>query len=263
MSKVFTPASVVSPLLSPLAFWFRLDLSKFWLIVVFELPPQNSAETSTHTRGLTSLSTSIRTLTAKMSLLKQDLSSTLTSIPDTSKQSVFDTYDSIGQDLHSLLQDWQSGRNDLINLLSPSSQGEGQEDGETDGDMVVDSQSVADSGLGISVASNRDDSVRGITSRNKRDSCGDWGVAFPSPRLETPDLEDIFEEPPAPQVLVGTALGKSRTSGIAGGGGKESRGERIERMRKEREELEERKRMREESGRWVGELKDVLGRRKQ
>lgn len=57
------------------------------------------------------------------------------------------------------------------------------------------------------------------------------------------------------EVLEGMARGRMM-------GGLLSRGERIEKMRKEREEKEERKKMAEERGRWVGELKDVLGRRR-
>ena len=85
----------------------------------------------------------------------------------------------------------------------------------------------------------------------KRDSCGDWGVAFQRVMSPTPgELEDIFEE----NVLEGTAKGKSGTN--------LTRTERIEKARKEREDLEERKRIVEESGRWVGELKNVLGQRR-
>jgi len=159
-----------------------------------------------------------------MSLLKQDLSQSLTNMPEQSRQSVFDTYDSIGQDLHSLLNDWQSGRTDLIRLLQPDLTNE------------VD-ESIADSGLGVSLAE--------TDRRSKRDSCGDWGVAFPSPT--TPELDDIFEEP---EVLEGTALGMRL-----------SRQERIEKSRREREENVERKKMLEERTRWVGELKDVLRKR--
>lgn len=241
------------------------------LRTVFDLPSrQRSSVSIDHHRGLTSLSTSIRTITAKMSLLKQDLSSHLSSLPEPSKQSVFETYDSLGQDLHSLLRDWQLGRTDLIHLLSAEESAEGTEDGvrnplqegiagisPLDGilreTVVDDIQSIADSGLGISVSSSR-----GFNSRSKRDSCGDWGVAFPSPRVETPDLENIFEETEMERVLIGTAMGRNRNSGGRG----ESRDVRIERMRREREEEIERKRVREESGRWVGELKDVLGRRR-
>src|SRR5271154_4249158 len=93
--------------------------------VVFEIPVQNNlngkVNFSDHTRGLTSLSTNIKTITAKMSLLKQDITTSLPTIPEQSQQSIFDTYDSIGQDLHSLLKDWQSGRNELINLVSSTS----------------------------------------------------------------------------------------------------------------------------------------------
>ena len=191
-----------------------------------------------------------------MSLLKQDLSHTVTTLPAPSKQSIFDTYDSIGQDLHSLLQDWQSGRTDLIQLLQENTHEGGEGDTQTEGTVVEEGMSVADSGLGISVASLRDDTLAG--GRSKRDSCGDWGVAFASPRVE--EMGDIFEESPQPAVLIGTAVGKhgSRTGG---GGGGTGRTERIERAKREREEVEARKRAREESSRWVGELKDVLGRR--
>ena len=121
-------------------------------------------------------------------------------------------------------------------------------------DTVVDDlQSVADSGVGVSVSSQRG----GFNSRSKRDSCGDWGVTFGSPRIETPDLENIFEERELESVLIGTALGRDKT-GARG----ENRHTRIERMKREREEEFERRRIREESGRWVGELKDVLGRRR-
>jgi hypothetical protein len=196
----------------------------------FEIPQQRSLKPNVtdHARGLNSLSSSIRTLTAKMALLKQDLSTSLTDLPEQSRQSAFDIYDSIGQDLHTLLNDWQSGRTDLIHLLAPETPTEPAE-------------SIADSGLGVSVSDTMD-------YRRKRDSCGDWGVAFPSPT--TPELEDIFEEP---VVLEGTALGRVS--------GKMSRMERIEKARREREEGMERRKMMEERSRWMGELKDVLGRR--
>jgi len=125
---------------------------------------------------------------------------------------------------------------------------------ETEDTVVDDIQSITDSGLGNSVSSQRG----GFNSRSKRDSCGDWGVTFGSPRIETPDLENIFEERELESVLIGTALGRDKSSGGKG----ESREARIERMKREREEEFERRRIREESGRWVGELKDVLGRRR-
>ena len=204
------------------------------LTEVFEIPQPMKVKWnwSDHTRGLSSLSSSIRTITAKMSLLKQDVISSLSELPEASRQSVFDTYDSIGQDLHSLLNDWQSGRSDLISLLHPPPPTE------TD----HDEGSVADSGLGVSIAS---------TERaRKRDSCGDWGVVF-SPRVDSsiPEMEGIFEE----EILEGTALGRM----VRG-----TREERIEKVRIERESMAERKRIAEENGRWVGELKDVLGRRR-
>ena len=64
------------------------------------------------------------------------------------------------------------------------------------------------------------------------------------------ELEDIFEE----DVLEGTAKGRS--------GASLTRAERIEKARKERDEADERKRIDEERGRWVGELKSVLGQRR-
>jgi hypothetical protein len=168
-----------------------------------------------------------------MSLLKQDVSSSLQSIPESSQQSVFDTYDSIGQDLHSLLHDWQSGRNDLIRLLSPRN------------DTPEPDESIADSGLGVSIAESNDNT-------RKRDSCGDWGIAFARVSSPAPgELEGISEET---EVLEGTAKGRM--------GSLLSRSERIEKMRKERDEIAEKRKMVEERGRWMGELKDVLGNRR-
>jgi hypothetical protein len=188
---------------------------------------------SDHTRGLSSLSASIKTITAKMALLKQDVSASLTSIPESSRQNVFDIYDSIGQDLHSLLNDWQSGRSDLIRLFSP------QEVNPTEME-----DSVADSGVGTSVAGSSD-------TIGKRDSCGDWGIALA--RVASPgpgELRDVFEE----DVVEGTAKGRSDL--------KLTREERIKKAKKEREEAAERKKIAEERKRWVGELKDVLGQRR-
>lgn len=175
-----------------------------------------------------------------MSLLKQDVASTLHAIPESSQQSVFDTYDSIGQDLHSLLHDWQSGRNDLIRLLSPQNHDHPEPD-----------ESIADSGLGLSIADTNDPGAA-----RKRDSCGDWGIALARVASPTPqgELVGISEEETV-EVLEGMARGRMM-------GGLLSRGERIEKMREEREEKEEKKKMAEERGRWVGELKDVLGRRR-
>ena len=167
-----------------------------------------------------------------MALLKQDVTSTLSSLPEASRQSVFDTYDSIGQDLHSLLQDWESGRSELIRLLDPVDPANTEPD-----------ESIADSGLGVSIAES-------IDPVRKRDSTGDWGIAFPSSSSPIPDLNDIVEN----EVLEGTAKGRYR-SGL-------TRAERIEKARKEREDTAERKRIAEEQHRWVGELKDVLGKRK-
>jgi hypothetical protein len=186
-----------------------------------------------HTRGLSSLSANIKTLTAKMALLKQDVSSSLQSIPESSQQSVFDTYDSIGQNLHSLLHDWQSGRNDLIRLLSPRN------------DTPEPDESIADSGLGVSIAESND-------IARKRDSCGDWGIAFARVASPAPgELDGISEET---EVLEGMAKGRM--------GSLLSRSERIEKMRREREEIADKKKMVEERGRWMGELKDVLGQRR-
>ena len=201
---------------------------------MFEIPQPTAGRLgSDHSRGLSSLSANIKTLTAKMALLKQDVSSSLQSIPESSQQSVFDTYDSIGQDLHTLLHDWQSGRNDLIRLLSPRN------------DTPEPEESIADSGLGVSVAESNDPA-------RKRDSCGDWGIALARVASPTPgDLEGISEET---EVLEGMAKGRM--------GSLLSRSERIEKIRKEREEIVEKRKMMEERGRWVGELKDVLGRRR-
>jgi hypothetical protein len=185
-----------------------------------------------HTRGLTSLSTNIKTLTAKMALLKSDLQSSLPTTPTDSRPQIFETYDSIGQDLHALLADWQSGRADLLRLF------EDEDDG-----------SVADSGMGTSIAD--------YDPLNKRVSCGDWGIHVPRtqspvPLLspQSPDLPEIEEE----GVFEGVARGRVQ-SGVL------SRAERIERARREREAEGERKRVVSERGRWVGELKDVLVRR--
>jgi hypothetical protein len=198
--------------------------------LVFEIPQPvvGRVNVSDHTRGLFSLSSNIKTITAKMALLKQDVTLSLSSIPESSRQTVFDTYDSIGQDLHALLNDWQTGRSDLIRLFSSQ-----------DAALPEIDESVADSGLGVSV-------TESVDAVKKRDSCGDWGVSGISP----PELEGIFEE----DVLEGTAKGKIGT-GL-------TRTERIENARKEREDLVERKRIAEERGRWVGELKDVLGQRR-
>ena len=206
-----------------------------YLILVFDIPQPvvGRANVSDHTRGLSSLSSNIKTIGAKMGLLKQDVASSLSLIPESSRQSVFDTYDSIGQDLHALLNDWQTGRSDLIHLFSPP-----------DAALPETDESVADSGLGVSIT----DSIDLV---RKHDSCGDWGVAFPGVVSPSPvELEDIFAE----DVLEGTAKGKSGT-GL-------TRTERIEKARKERDDLAERKRIAEERGRWVGELKNVLGQRR-
>jgi hypothetical protein len=203
--------------------------------LVFEIaqPVVGRANVSDHTRGLSFLSSNIKTISAKMALLKQDVTSSLPLIPESSRQSVFDTYDSIGQDLHALLNDWQTGRNDLIHLFSPPHAALPETDG-----------SVTDSGLGVSIT----DSVDPV---RKHDSCVDWGVAFPGVIPPSPiELDDIFTE----DVLEGTAQGKSGT-GL-------TRTERIEKARKEREDMVERKRIAEERGKWVGELKNVLGQRR-
>jgi hypothetical protein len=204
--------------------------------VVFDIPEPVTGRTSLpdHTRGLSSLSSNIKTISAKMALLKQDVTASLSSIPESSRQSVFDTYDSIGQDLHSLLNDWQSGRSDLIRLFSSEDTGPPEIEG-----------SIADSGLGVSIAESHEHA-------RKRDSCGDWGVAFP--RVSSPppaELQDISEEE---DVLEGMAKGRMGTN--------LTRAERIEKARKDRDEVAERKRIAEERGRWVGELKNVLVQRK-
>lgn len=168
-----------------------------------------------------------------MALLKQDVTSSLTSIPESSRQNVFDVYDSIGQDLHSLLNDWQSGRTDLIRLFSAR-----------EVVPLEKEDSVADSGIGTSVIESSD-------MARKHDSCGDWGVIFPRPMSPVPtEPQDNFEE----DVVEGTAKGRSSL--------KLTREERILKAKKEREEVEERKRIAQERIRWVGELKDVLGQRR-
>jgi len=191
-----------------------------------------------HTRGLTSLSSNIKTLSAKMALLKSEMTASLTNLPESSRNAIFETYDSIGQDLHVLLTDWSSGRTDLLRLFPTAS------DEDTLAEEVEGS--VADSGLGTSVAEMYD-------PLNKRISCGDWGISIPrvnSP-VSTGELADIGEET---GIYEGTARGRM-SSGVL------SRAERIERVRREREEAMERKRIAVEQNRWVGELKDVLERR--
>lgn len=178
-----------------------------------------------------------------MALLKQDVTSTLGEIPESSRQSVFDTYDSIGRDLHSLLSDWQSGRTDLINILTPHQPPHDQSN------TPEPPESIADSGLGISVDESN-------VPFSKRNSCGDWGPAFHDGVMGgPPELEDIDEEIAGEKVVEGLAVGRMAGMAI-------TRAERIERAKREREESGERRRVEEEKGRWVGELKDVLGQRK-
>jgi len=204
-----------------------------YLWVGFEIPPiRGRVLTHDHTRGLTSLSTTIKTLSAKMSLLKSELSSSLPAFPPETRHTVFQTYDSIGQDLHSLLSDWQTGRTDLLRLFPPDEPEEEEEAG-----------SVADSGVGTSLPE--------FDPLNKRVSCGDWGIHVSRVTSPVPsDLPEIGEE----GVIEGTARGRVQ-SGVL------SRAERIERSRREREVEAERRRVAVERTRWVGELKDVLGRR--
>jgi len=193
--------------------------------VDFDIPSSIPRNLPDHARGLSFLSANVRTITAKMTLLKQELSSSLHTLPEDQRQSVFDTYDSIGQDLHSLISDWQSGRADLVALLSPP--GPSPKD---------DTESTADSGIGISIPE---------TEPQKRESCGDWGVSFSSPISS--DLDDINE---------------AIVEGLAKGRGGLTRAERIEKARREREELAERKRIAEDRAQWMGELKDVLDKRR-
>jgi hypothetical protein len=203
---------------------------------VFEIPSVTTHRTNQafNARGLSSLSSNIKSINAKLVLLKQDLTSTMSSVSDGSQQSVFDVYDSIGQDLNSLLDDWNSGRNELIHLLNPQS-GPNLE-------LERDRETMEDSGLGVSVSETEES--------RKRDSCGDWGFgSIPSPIRG--DLQESFEED---VVLEGTAKGRNASTNL-------TRAQRIEKTRKEREDLAEKKRLTEERRRWLGELKDVLDRR--
>jgi hypothetical protein len=212
---------------------------------------QGIAMTDSHTRGLTSLSTTIKTLAAKMTLLKSDIQNTLSALPESSRPAIFETYDSIGQDLHSLLNDWQSGRVELLRLLP-------DDDERTTAEI---DESIADSGVGTSIPE--------YDPWNKRVSCGDWGIFMAATRVASPVLssaegmmgevaEDLAGEEET-GVFEGTARGQ--LLGAQSGGGVLSRVERIERARRERDEVLERKRITLERTRWVGELKDVLGRR--
>jgi hypothetical protein len=204
---------------------------------VFEIPsvPSGRKNQSFSSRGLSSLSSSIKSINAKMILVKQDITSTFSTLPDASRQNVFDVYDSIGQELHSLLNDWKSGRNELIHLFDPRSLSSPE---------LEDQESIADSGLGISIAENIDES-------RKRDSCGDWGVGGLSSPIVS-ELGDIFEEE---AVLEGTAKGRNASN--------LTRAQRIEKAKKEREDAAEIKKIAQERVRWLGELKDVLDRRTQ
>jgi len=192
-----------------------------------------------YTRSLTSLSNNIKTLTAKMFLLKSEIASSLQTLPESSQNSIFETYDSIGQGLHSLMQDWQTGRTDLLRLFPSNNQ---------DTDVPnEDEGSIADSGVGTGIPE--------YDPLNKRISCGDWGFALACVTSPGPDeLPEIGEETEI-RIFERTARGR-----IASGGGL-SRQERIEWARREREEGAERKRIAMERTMWVGELKDVLGRR--
>ena len=211
-------------------------------MVEFEIPQAvmtgRTVNVTDHTRGLTSLSSNIRTLSAKMALLKSEMTASLANLPESSRNTIFETYDSIGQDLHVLLTDWSSGRTDLLRLFPT------QSDDDTLADEVEGS--VTDSGFGTSVAETYD-------PLNKRISCGDWGIN--TPRVNSPisadELADIDEEA---GIFEGTARGRMN-SGVL------SRADRIERARREREEALERKRIAVEQNRWVNELKDVLVRR--
>ena len=145
--------------------------------------------------------------------------------------------------MHTLFSDWKSGREDLSRLLNPQVDADNEEGRSFERGSPVETGSFADSGIGESI-------IESGSGRSKRDSCGDWGIAIPSPVMGS-ELDEIVEEE---SVVEGVAKGR-----VFGGGG--SRQERIERMKKDREEREEKKRIAEERGRWVGELKDVLGKR--
>jgi Mysoin-binding motif of peroxisomes len=212
--------------------------------VVFEPAELVSQSRLDHSRGLTALSTSLRLSSAKLSLLTNELASLLPNLPPADTDSLLTSYDSLGNDLHSLLDSWTLGRESLTHRTSSPGRD-------------FDEGSICDSGLGVSLPDI-------ISEKRKRDSCGDWGLG-PQPILH--ELTGITEEPDPSEttsaedslagesVLEGTAVG--RLTGVSFARGT-SRAERIERARREREEGMLRRKVEEERRRWVGELKDVL-----
>ncbi|BFZ62189.1 hypothetical protein YB2330_003271 [Saitoella coloradoensis] len=207
----------------------------------------------THIRGISALSHTLRSVTAKMHIVREDSARLLQGNPEPdSQEELLSQYDSIGQDLRSLMADWEKGRPSLTNLFSKSSLQS----------PTLEPASPSGSMPGLSVSNTTETEEVAPTLRAKRSPRprpDSWmiSVGAPSPLgLYTDDDDDkekVFEaiaEDPRQKLREGP---------------RPTRAERIEQMKKDREAAEIQKKDREVGKNVVLELKDVLelrGRRR-
>ncbi|KAG8624224.1 hypothetical protein KVT40_009200 [Elsinoe batatas] len=196
-------------------------------------PKQSSDRIKTQVRKISNLSTGIRSLQAKMTLLREESNTAVSSADDLTDlgPTLLSQYESIGADLHALLADWETGKNALSTNITKHER----------------RISFASSGL-RSPASGSFNGLASVDEGGPADALralnGDREGSL-SPRSSmpsTPGDEEVFEA---------IALPKQRSL--------LTREERIRNMQEERLRAEERKEARESGMNMMKELRSVIG----
>ncbi|KAF4555988.1 Hypothetical protein D9617_2g059550 [Elsinoe fawcettii] len=200
-------------------------------------PKPSSDRIKTQVRKISNLSTGIRSLQAKMTLLREESNAAVSSADDLTDlgPTLMSQYESIGADIHALLADWESGKNALnTNIIKHERR-----------------ISMASSGL-RSPASGSFSGLASVEEGGPADALralnGDCDGSL-SPRSSmpsTPGDEEVFEA---------IALPKQRSM--------LTREERIKNMQEERIRAEERREARESGMNMLKELRSVIGVRAQ
>lgn len=191
----------------------------------------------TQVRKISNLSTGIRSLQAKMTLLREESNAALSSADDLADlgPTLMSQYDSIGADINSLLADWEAGKSALTtNIIKHE-----RRISMASSNGIRSPCSSSFQGLASVDEGGPADALRALN--------GEWegSVSPRSSMPSTPRDEEVFEA---------IAMPKQRSH--------LTREERIRLMQEERVKAEERKEMRDSGVNMMKELKTVIGVRK-
>lgn len=216
-------------------------------------------------RPISSLTTGVHTLSARLHLLRNSVSSLSqlneSSVPPMSTSDLQEQYDALGEDLKALMHEWEQGRPLLNEEFSKQNR-------------RASSMSLrrTNSGLGIVVEDDNEDPIdpnvaranalKALTGEGVKRSSVLLPLHLPlSPPISNVDplsenstpaeeREAVFEGMAVPRVRQRSSL-----SGM-------TREERIKRMQEEQQKLSEARKSREAKGDMMSELKTVIGQRR-